>query len=133
VRIAEDIADLGADSADEAGLGQVAKWVLERQIPLETSPSSNLQTGAVAAWGTDMSHHPFDRLYRLGFVVTVNTDNRLMSSTTLTKELWLLAVAFGYGLDDLLAFQLNAAAGSFMSFDAKDTVIDALVRAYSAL
>jgi adenosine deaminase len=133
VRIAEDIADLSADSAEKAGLGEVAKWVLERQIPLETSPSSNLQTGAVAAWGADMAHHPFDHLYRLGFAVTVNTDNRLMSSTTLTKELWLLADAFGYGIDDLLAFQINAAGGAFMSFDAKDTVIDALVRAYSAL
>jgi len=133
VRIAEGIAHLGADSAKAAGLGEVARWVLERQIPLETSPSSNLQTGAVAAWGTEMAHHPFDHLYRLGFAVTVNTDNRLMSSTTLTKELSLLAEAFGYGLDDLLAFQLNAAAGAFMTFEAKDSVIDSLVRAYSAV
>ncbi len=133
VRIAEDIADLSADSADEAGLGEVAKWVLERQIPLETSPSSNLQTGAVAAWGTEMAHHPFDHLYRLGFAVTVNTDNRLMSSTTLSKDLWLLAEAFGYGLDDLLAFQLTAAAGAFMTFDTSEKVIDSLVSAYSAL
>ncbi len=133
VRIAEDIAHLGADSAEAAGLGEVARWVLERQIPLETSPSSNLQTGAVAAWGTEMAHHPFDHLYRLGFAVTVNTDNRLMSSTTLTRELWLIAEAFGYGLDDVLAFQLNAAAGAFMSFDATEKVIDSLVGAYSAL
>jgi adenosine deaminase len=133
VRIAEDIAGLSADSAEKAGLGEVAKWVLERQIPLETSPSSNLQTGAVAAWGTQMPHHPFGHLYRLGFAVTVNTDNRLMSSTTLTKELSLLAEAFGYGLDDLLAFQLNAAAGAFMTFEAKDKVIDLLLSAYSAV
>jgi adenosine deaminase len=133
VRIAEGIAHLGADSATAAGLGEVARWVLERQIPLETSPSSNLQTGAVAAWGTEMAHHPFDHLYRLGFAVTVNTDNRLMSSTTLTKELWLLAETFGYGLDDFLALQLNAVAGALMSFDAKDKVIDLLVSAYSAL
>ncbi len=131
VRIPEDIAGLSADSAEEAGLGEVAKWVLERQIPLETSPSSNLQTGAVAAWGTEMAHHPFDHLYRLGFAVTVNTDNRLMSSTTLTKELSLLCDAFGYGVEDLLAFQLNAAAGSFTSFEHREQLVDTIVQGYS--
>lgn len=132
VRVAEGISNLLASHADEAGLDEVATWVLERQIPLETSPSSNLQTGAIASFGSTMSDHPFDALYRLGFAVTVNTDNRLMSSTTLTKELFLLSQAFGYGLDDLLAFQLNAAAGAFLPFDQKEAVIDHLVRGYSA-
>jgi len=130
VRIAEAIEDLAADDASTAGLDEVARWVLDREIPLELSPSSNLQTGAVAAWGTEIADHPFDALYRLGFGVTVNTDNRLMSSTTLTKELSLLCEAFGYDLDDLMNFQLNAAQAAFMSFEDKEALLDRLVEAY---
>jgi len=130
VRIAEAIQDLAADDASTAGLDEVARWVLDREIPLELSPSSNLQTGAVAAWGTEIADHPFDALYRLGFGVTVNTDNRLMSSTTLTKELSLLCEAFGYDLDDLMNFQLNAAQAAFMSFEDKEALLDRLVEAY---
>jgi adenosine deaminase len=131
VRIAEDIKNLGASGAEDAGLGLVATWVLNHQIPLETSPSSNLQTGAVAAWGSEMKVHPLDALYRLGFAVTINTDNRLMSGTTLTKELFLVAETFGYGLDDLLAFQLSAANASFVSLERKEALVDQLLGAYA--
>jgi adenosine deaminase len=131
VRIAEDIKNLAADTASEAGLGLVARWVLDREIPLETSPSSNLQTGAVAAWGQTMKDHPLNALYQLGFGVTINTDNRLMSGTSLTKELGLVAEAFGYDTDDLLAFQLNAAQASFVDWDTKEALVDRLIEAYS--
>ncbi len=131
VRIAEDIKNIVAAAADDAGLGAVAQWVLDRQIPLETSPSSNLQTGAVAAWGAEMSQHPLDALYRLGFAVTINTDNRLMSGTTLTKELGVVAKTFGYGLDDLLAFQIAAAEGSFAPRNVRDDVVDQLLGAWA--
>ena len=132
IRIAEDIEVLDAGDADAAGLGEVARWVLERGIPLEASPSSNLQTGAVEQWGNQMSDHPFNELYRLGFAVTVNTDNRLMSSTTLTKELSLLASTFGYGMEDLLLFQLNAAGGAFMTFEDRKALVGQLVSAHTA-
>ena len=131
VRIAEDIGNLAAADSSEANLGWVARWVLERGIPLETSPSSNIQTGAIEAWGTSMEDHPFDALYRLGFAVTVNTDNRLMSATTLTKELELLVDAFGYGIQDLLAFQLNAAQGAFLQWGESEEIIDILLEAYT--
>jgi len=131
VRIAEDMRNLSASSAQEAGLGLVASWVLDHQIPLETSPSSNLQTGAVAAWGNTMKSHPIDALYRLGFAVTINTDNRLMSGTTLTRELFLVSEAFGCGIDDLLAFQLTAANGSFVSLERKEALVDQLLGAYA--
>jgi len=132
VRIAEDIDDPSAADSEIAGLGEVSRWVLDRGIPLELSPSSNLQTGAVEQWGTEIAHHPFNDLYRLGFAVTVNTDNRLMSSTTLTKELHLLVRAFGYGLEDLLLFQLNAAGGAFLRFEEREALVDQLVSAYTA-
>jgi adenosine deaminase len=66
----------------------------------------------------------------LGFGVTVNTDNRLMSSTTLTKELSLLCHTFGYDLADLMNFQLNAAQAAFMSMEDKEVLLDRLVGAY---
>jgi len=131
VRIAHDIHNLRPTGQTKAELGRVSTWVLDRQIPLETSPSSNLQTGAIADFGDTLADHPFDALYRLGFAVTVNTDNRLMSSTTLTKELHLLCHAFGYGLEDLLAFQLNAVAGAFVSHDDRERLVDALVQGHS--
>jgi adenosine deaminase len=78
-----------------------------------------------------MKDHPLHALYQLGFGVTINTDNRLMSGTTLTKELGLVAEAFGYDTDDLLAFQLNAAKASFVDWDAKEALVDRLIEAYS--
>ena len=131
VRIAEDIGNLGAEDSTSAELGLIARWVLERGIPLEICPSSNLQTGAIDTWGNSMEDHPFNALYRLGYAVTVNTDNRLMSATTLSKELELLVDAFGYGIEDLLAFQLNAAQGAFLRWDQTEDVIDQLLEAYT--
>lgn len=125
VRIAEDI---GVDSEDEENtyvtLGSVAQWVKDREIPLELSPSSNLQTGAIAAWGDDLVDHPFDLLYQLGFQVTVNTDNRLMSGTTISRELALLSEAFGYELSDLEVFQYNAAAAAFLPIEDREELAD---------
>lgn len=118
VRIAEDVTiESQDDEASYVSLGRLAQWVKDRGIALETSPSSNLQTGAIAAWGDDLTAHPFDLLYQLGFRVTVNTDNRLMSATSLTRELGLLVDGFGYDLDDLLAFQLNAAEAAFLPLE----------------
>jgi adenosine deaminase len=131
VRIVEDMDISHEGDTMRIELGQVAQWVLDRGIPLETSPSSNLQTGAVGQ-NQHMADHPFDLLYRLGFVVTVNTDNRLMSHTTLSKELALLAETFDYDIDDLMAFQINAAHAAFVNRDDKDTIIDAIIDGFEA-
>jgi adenosine deaminase len=111
-------------------MGPLAQWVRDRGIALETSPSSNLQTGAVAQWGSTMSDHPFDLLYQLGFRVTVNTDNRLMSATTLTRELALLADAFGYDVTDVEAFQLNAAEVAFLPLEDREELIERIGAGY---
>ncbi|MFC5503447.1 adenosine deaminase [Lysinimonas soli] len=125
VRIAEDITiERADDESTFVSLGRVAQWVKDRGIALETSPSSNLQTGAIAAWGDTLADHPFDLLYQLGFRVTVNTDNRLMSATSLTRELALLAETFGYGMDDLEAFQLNAAEVAFLPLEDREELVD---------
>ena len=132
VRLAEDI-EIGREDDENTyvTLGPIAQWVRDREIPLELSPSSNLQTGAIAAWGDDMLDHPFDLLYQLGFRVTVNTDNRLMSATSLSRELALLTDAFGYDLDDLEALQLNAASAAFLPLEEREELADAIVAGFA--
>ena len=133
VRIYQDF--LVAEESDEEDvirLGEVARWVYDHGIALELSPSSNLQTGAIAdleeAREDDielpMQAHPFNMLYELGFKVTVNTDNRLMSGTSLTRELQLLTEAFDYDLDDLEQFQLNAADVVFQDREDREELKD---------
>ena len=113
VRIVDDIrVRAGANGDTDAELGEIATWVRDRQIVLELSPTSNLHTAA--APGAGIQDHPFDLLYRLGFAVTVNVDNRTMSATTLTDELAGLAGAFDYGIHDLLRFQRTAADAAFL-------------------
>jgi len=124
VRIREDIElTLANGEIESVEFGEVANWVHDRQIALELSPSSNLQTGAIAAWGNTMADHPFNLLYNLGFNVTVNTDNRLMSATTITRELELLTEAFGYNIDDLEQFQINAARAAFLPIEEREVLI----------
>lgn len=125
VRLAEDISiEREDDDNTYVTLGPVAQWVRDREIALELSPSSNLQTGAIAAWGDELVDHPFDLLYQLDFRVTVNTDNRLMSRTTISRELALLADAFSYDLDDFEVFQLNAASAAFLPLEDRDELIE---------
>jgi adenosine deaminase len=124
-RIAEDIDFEGEDDATTfVSLGSLAQWVKDREIALELAPSSNLQTGTIAQWGDDLADHPFDLLYQLGFRVTVNPDNRLMSGTTISRELALLCDAFGYDLADLEVFQLNAAAATFLAVEDREDLAD---------
>jgi len=128
VRIMEDIQIDHKDGRMDVKLGEVAEWVRDREIILEVAPSSNLQTGA---WGRELEEHPFDTLYQLGFRVTVNPDNRLMSATSITREMALLADAFGYDLGDLGEFQFNAVAGSFLPLEDREELAEVIMRAYS--
>lgn len=133
VRLAEDIIVESQDDTNSfVTLGNVAKWVKDREIALEVSPCSNRQTGAFAQWGTQMVEHPFDLLYQLGFRVTVNTDNRLMSNTTLTKELGVLAHTFGYDALDLEIFQLNAAAAAFLPSEEREELAQRIVQGFGS-
>src|SRR5438128_10715438 len=67
--------------------GDLLNYVNDHRIPIECCPSSNVQTGAVA----DMASHPFKFYLDFGIRVTVNTDNRLITNTTVNKELTVLA------------------------------------------
>jgi adenosine deaminase len=142
VRIAEDImvefedAEDPSDDDDNVGLvtlGNLSSWVRDRGIALEICPSSNLQTGAIAGFGDDLDSHPLDMLYQLGFNVTINTDNRLMSGVTLTDEFELLVETFDYDLDDLLELTLNAAEAAFLPLEEKEALVEYINDAYANL
>lgn len=133
-RIAEDIVvEEENDDTIIVRLGEIAEWVKDRQIALEVSPSSNLQTGTIAQWGTALTDHPIDLLLQLGFCVTVNTDNRLQSGTTLTRELGLLVDAFDWDLDDLEQVTQNAAASAFCTSEEYEQLSDEIADAYDAI
>ena len=111
----------------------MAGWVRDRGIPLEICPSSNLQTGAIANFGEGIESHPLDMLFQLGFNVTINTDNRLMSGVTLTDEFELLVETFDYDLDDLLELTLNAAEAAFLPLDEREALVEYINDAYANL
>src|SRR5277367_1563915 len=121
VRIADDI-DVAEDG--EVRLGRLASILRDKRIPLELCPSSNVQTGAVDS----IAEHPFDLLARARFRVTVNTDNRLMSDTTMTREMSVLVDAFGYGWSDLERFTINAMKSAFIPFDERLAIIDGVIK-----
>ncbi|NLE79772.1 MAG: adenosine deaminase [Rhodococcus sp.] len=121
VRIADDITVNGDGPAT---LGRLAAYVRDKRIPLELCPSSNVQTGAVDA----LENHPFDLLARLRFRVTVNTDNRLMSDTSMSEEMHRLAQTFGYGWSDLERFTINAMKSAFIPFDERLAIIDDVIK-----
>jgi adenosine deaminase len=121
VRIVDDIT-VGPDG--EPRLGLLAAYVRDKRIPLELCPHSNVQTGAAAS----IAEHPVGLLTRLRFRVTVNTDNRLMSGTSMTHELAALVEAFGYGLDDLQWFTVNAMKSAFLRFDERLRIINDVIK-----
>jgi len=133
VRIIDDIEvgpSTGSGQAAEVRLGRLASYVRDKRIPLEMCPFSNIQTGAAAS----IAEHPIGLLTRLRFRVTVNTDNRLMSGTSMTREMTALSQAFGYDLDDLRWFTINAMKSAFLPFDARLALIDGLIKpGYAAL
>jgi adenosine deaminase len=127
VRIVDDIAVHDDGRVD---LGRLAAYVRDMRIPLELCPHSNVQTGAAAS----IAEHPIGLLTRLRFRVTVNTDNRLMSGTSMTHEMSSLVDAFGHDLDDLRWFTVNAMKSAFWPFDERLALIEDVVKPrYAAL
>ncbi|MEB3033237.1 adenosine deaminase [[Mycobacterium] nativiensis] len=121
VRITDDIA---VDEDGTVRLGRLAAILRDKRVPLELCPSSNVQTGAVDS----IAEHPFDLLARARLRVTVNTDNRLMSDTTMSKEMLVLAETFGYGWTDLQRFTVNAMKSAFIPFDQRVEIIEEVIK-----
>jgi adenosine deaminase len=127
VRIVDDIK---VDDDGRAHLGRLAAYVRDKRIPLELAPASNIQTGAAPS----IAEHPIGLLTDLRFRVTVNTDNRLMSQTSMTSEMAALVDAFGYDLARLRWFTINAMKSAFLPFDERLAIIEDVVKpGYAAL
>jgi adenosine deaminase len=123
VRIADEVPEDGE-------LGPLARRVRDEQVPLEMAPSSNVQTGVCRT----LAEHPVDRLHRLGFAVTLNTDNRLMSGVSVTSELTDVATTFGWSWADVQAVTERALAASFATRSEKERLLVDVVRpGYAAL
>ncbi|MEW9516491.1 adenosine deaminase [Streptomyces tubercidicus] len=121
VRIIDDI-----EVADDGSvkLGRLASYVRDKRIPLEMCPTSNLQTGAAPSY----AEHPIGLLRRLQFRLTVNTDNRLMSHTSMTEEFEHLVKTFRYTLDDMQWFTVNAMKSAFIPFDERLAMINDVIK-----
>jgi adenosine deaminase len=109
-RLIEDIAI--AEDGKVVKLGDLAQYVLDKRIPLEICLLSNVQTGAAKSLG----EHPFKVFYQEKFRVTLNTDNRLMSDTTMTKEFEAAAETFGLSLEDFEIITVNAMKSAFLPY-----------------
>jgi adenosine deaminase len=125
VRIVDDIT---GDPGEEQ-LGPLASFVRDRRICLELCPTSNVNTGVCAS----IADHPIGMLRRLRFRVTVNTDNRLMSDTSMTNELAQLHDAFGWGLSDFEWLTINAMKSAFAPFPERLKIINGLIKPRYAL
>jgi len=120
VRIVDDIT--GESGYEE--LGRLASFVRDRRVPLELCPTSNVNTGVCAS----IAEHPIGLLRRLRFRVTVNTDNRLMSDTSMSREFAQLTEAFDWGLDDFEWLTINALKSAFIPFPERLRIINGVVK-----
>jgi adenosine deaminase len=95
--------------------GDLLNYVNDHRIPLELCPSSNVQTRSVASYES----HPLKFYFDFGLRVTINTDNRLVTDTTLTKELRLAHARMGFTLEDLCTVLVQGFKSAFLPFREK--------------
>ncbi len=121
IRLIDDIAFADGKAVQ---LGDLAQYVLDKRIPLEICLSSNVHTGAARS----LSEHPFRIFYQEKFRVTLNTDNRLMSDTTMTKEFEAAADTFGLSLEDFEKITINAMKSAFLPYDQRCDFIYSVIK-----
>lgn len=94
-------------------------YVNDHRIPLEICLTSNLQTKAI----DKIENHPLKKYYELGLRVTINTDNRLISNTTVTDELYLASQVFELDLNDIANIIINGFKSAFMPHNKKTRML----------
>ena len=111
-------------------IGDLAQYVLDHRVPLELCLSSNVHTGATPS----LEEHPFPVFFEHKFRVTLNTDNRLMSGTTMTDEYAIAVETFGCSMDDLERITINGMKSGFVHYDQRCRIIyDRIKKGYDAL
>jgi adenosine deaminase len=126
-RLLDDVS-YGEDG--EVILGSLARHVLDHRIPLEMCLSSNVHTGACES----LEKHPFGLFYEMGFRVSLNTDDRLMSDTEMSQELSIATGLFDLGLNDLEKLAMNAMKSAFAPHEQRVRMMQAkLLPGYIAL
>lgn len=120
VRIVDDIQ---TEPPGEIRLGRVAHLVRDRRVPLELCPTSNVHSGAAKS----IEEHPIGLLMDLRFRVTVNTDNRLMSATSLSQEFIQLVDAFEIGWGQIGRLTTNAMKSAFIPFDERLELLERVI------
>ena len=124
------IDDIAMADGKAVKLGDLAQYVLDKRIPLEICLLSNVHTGAVAS----LEQHPFRTLYQQKFRVTLNTDNRLMSNTSMTREFEAAAETFGLTIDDFEKLSINAMKSAFLPYGERiDLIYKVLKPGYARL
>jgi adenosine deaminase len=127
VRVIEDATIV---DGEVAGLGAVARMVRDQRIPLEVCPTSNIDTGIAS----DLAHHPLGMLYRAGFAVTLNTDDRLMSAVSLTDEFAHAVQLHGFDAAALEEVTVRAVEVGFADWPTRRSLIEDVIRpAYRGL
>src|SRR5262245_56818450 len=95
--------------------GDLLNYINDHRIPLEVCPSSNVQTKAAASWES----HPVDFYVDYGLRVTINTDTRLITDTTVSKELWLCHQHYGWPLATIKEIIIFGFKSAFMPYREK--------------
>ena len=116
--------DCRMEDGEIVALGKLASYVRDHQVPLEICVTSNLHTGDYP----DPADHPVGALYRAGFAVTLNTDNRLMSRTSMSQEFALVAEHHGFSVRDLRQVTETAMMAAFCSLPAKERLLTERIR-----
>lgn len=121
-RLVEDV--VFDNEGNILSLGELAQYVLDKRLPLEICLLSNVHTGAVDS----LENHPFDIFYKKKFRVFLNTDDRLMSDTTLTKEYLTATKEFGITLDDIERLNINAMKSAFIPYEERIKIIYNIIK-----
>ena len=116
--------DIAVTDGKVVKLGDLAQYVLDKRIPLEICLLSNVHVGAARS----LAEHPFRLFYQEKFRVTLNTDNRLMSNTSMTKEFEAARDTFGLTMDDFEKITINAMKSAFLPYDRRCEFIYSVIK-----